>query len=63
MPTITSLEELLASLSPYLKSAQPLEAMKKAGFTFTGEVGYRQAAELSRSFLRMRLRPRDAWVE
>ena len=39
MPTITSLEELLASLSPYLKSAQPLEAMKKAGFTFTGEVG------------------------
>lgn len=39
MPTITSLEELLANLSPYLKFVQPLEAMKKAGFTFAGEVG------------------------
>ena len=47
MPTITSLEELLANLSPYLKSAQPLEAMKKAGFTFTGEVG--RAVESIRS--------------
>ena len=39
MPTISSLDELLANFSPYLKSAQPLEAMKKAGFTFKGEVG------------------------
>jgi hypothetical protein len=39
MPTITSLDELLANLSPYLKSARPLEAMKEAGFTFKGEVG------------------------
>jgi hypothetical protein len=39
MPTISSLDELLANLSPYLKSAQPLEAMKKAGFTFKGDVG------------------------
>jgi hypothetical protein len=39
MPTITSLHELLANLSPYLQSVQPLQAMKKAGFTFTGEIG------------------------
>jgi hypothetical protein len=39
MPTITSLDELLANLSPYLQSVQPLQAMKKAGFTFTGEIG------------------------
>jgi len=39
MPTISSLDELLANLSPYLQSAQPLQAMKKAGFTFTDEIG------------------------
>lgn len=38
MRTIQNWDELLANVSPYLKSAQPLEAMKKAGFTFTGDI-------------------------
>jgi hypothetical protein len=39
MPTISNFPDLLAAVSPYLASAQPLAAMQAAGFTFDGEVG------------------------
>jgi hypothetical protein len=35
---VTNFDELLASVSPYLNSVQPIEEMKKAGFTFSGEI-------------------------
>ena len=38
MPTIKSLNDLLDNLDPFMKFALPLEAMKKAGFAFTGDL-------------------------
>ena len=39
MPALSNFPDLLAAVSPYLTSAQPIAAMQADGFTFDGEVG------------------------
>jgi hypothetical protein len=39
MPTLSTFPDLLAAVSPYLTSPQPIAAMQADGFTFDGEVG------------------------